>query len=87
MKKVILKIELAEPYKKSFMILISFNELWDCTLIEGGTNKNKAIISMPLDYFVKIFKKEPKKGKYKVPVNSESFISSVKVKKIIKFKK
>ena len=82
MIKAIVKLELVYPYKRSITTLLSFNNLWGCSLLYGGTGKQEAIISMPQKKFKKIFKKNPRVGEYPVPKNAEKFISAVYVKKV-----
>jgi len=82
MIKAIIELELVYPYSGSIHILHEFNNLWSCVLLQGGTRKEKAIISMPQKTFKTIFGVNPIAGQYDVPRGMEKFISSFKVKKI-----
>ena len=82
MKRAIVKLELVFPYKLSMSILAEFCNLWDCTLLEGGTKKIEATISMPKTHFKKIFGQKPIKKEYPVPRGMEKFISKLIVKRI-----
>ena len=82
MIRAILELELVYPYKRSITTLLSFNKLWGCNLLYGGTDKSRAIISMPQKKFKKMFKKNPCPGEYPVPSNAEKFISAVYVKNV-----
>jgi len=82
MIKVIMEFDLIYPYKISLMTLLDFNRIWDCKLIKAGTSSEKAIISMSVDKFKKIFGENPNREKYKVPKGMTGFIESVKVRKI-----
>lgn len=82
MIKAVIEIKLVYPYKRSMATLVDFCSLWDCVLLGGGTNRLKAIISMPVVHFKKIFGENPKVGKYKVPQGTEYFTTSWVVKKI-----
>ena len=59
MIKVIIELELVFPYKISMGILVEFCCLWDCLILSGGTNRAKAIVSMPSIHFKKIFGENP----------------------------
>ena len=78
----IIELKLVYPFKISLDTLLRFNNLWGCHLLEGGTSNNKATISMPIKQFKKIFKTNPRKAEFKVPVNAEKFLSAVKVKEV-----
>ena len=81
-KKVIIELELAYPYRESLGTLNKFNVIWKCVLLGGGTNQEKAIISMPIDSFRQIFDVDPMVGEYEVPRRTEKFLTSLKVQKI-----
>ena len=83
MIRVIIELQLVFPYKLSMGTLVEFCSLWDCVLLHGGTKKIKARISMPHIHFKKIFGTNPKKQEYSVPSGMESFIESLRVKKIL----
>lgn len=83
MIKVIIKLGLVFPYKKSMGILVEFCSLWNTTLLAGGTKKRRAIISMPAIHFKKIFGQNPRKREYPVPTGMGHFIEDLRVKKIL----
>jgi hypothetical protein len=87
MKKVIIKLRMIYPYSSSLEVLIKFCHLWGSTVLQGGSHKTKATISMPEKHFIKIFKQNPKKQKYSIPNGMEGFVDDIRVKKIIKDKK
>lgn len=82
MIEVIIELELVYPYKKSFNTLLDFNNIWNCNMLGGGTNRKKAKIAMPSKTFKQIFGSNPKVAKYDIPSNSEHFLQSIKVVKI-----
>jgi len=82
MIKIILELELVYPYKLSLNTLIDFCGLWECIVCYGGTNKLKAVISMPAKHFKRIFGHNPREKQYPVPNGMEKFIEKVKVKEI-----
>jgi hypothetical protein len=83
MIKVIIEFELVYPYKISMSTLAEFCFVWDCLLMSGGTNRMKAIISMPGKVFKKIFGTNPREKEYPIPRGMEKFISKVVVSDII----
>lgn len=83
MIRVIIELQLIFPYKLSMGTLVDFCSLWDSTLLHGGTKKIKARFSMPLVHFKKIFGTNPTKKEYPVPSGMESFIESLRVRKIL----
>ena len=76
---IILKIDLTYPYNVSLGTLLEFCKLWDSSLLSGGTNDNNAKISMPLRKFKKLFKSNPKQGRYTVPNGAGYFIEEIEV--------
>ena len=83
MIKVTIELELVHPYKISMDTLVEFCSLWDSRIFSGGTQKRKAIISMPAHHFKVIFGTNPREKKYDVPSGTEKFIDALKVKEII----
>ncbi len=83
MIKVIIELELVFSYRLSLGTLVEFCNLWDSTLLYGGTKKLKAIISMPGIHFKKIFGTNPREKEYPVPSGMEKFISKLVVKDIL----
>jgi len=83
MIKVIIELELVFPYNQSMGTLVEFCCVWQSLMLSAGTNKAKAIISMPSVHFKKMFGQNPRKKVYPVPSGAESFIESVKVKDIL----
>ena len=82
MIKVLIELELTFPYKKSMIILSEFCHLWSCGLLEGGTNRANALISIASGNFKRIFGENPRVKKYKVPTGTEHFTKNWEVKKI-----
>lgn len=82
MIKAIVNLELVYPYKSSITTLLSFSSLWNCHLLYGGTDSKNATIAMPQQKFKKIFKTNPRPGKFAVPKNAEKFITSVYVERV-----
>ena len=83
MIRVIIEVELVFPYKISMGVLVEFCSLWNCTLLGGGTNRLKAMFSMPGNFFKRIFGVNPREKEYAVPKGMEYFISELKVKDIL----
>ena len=83
MIRVLIELEIVFPYKKSINILSEFCNLWDCGLLEGGTNRPDALISMPSGKFKKMFGTNPRIGEYNIPTGAEHFIKKWNVKEII----
>ena len=83
MIRVIIEVDLVFPYKISMGVLAEFCSLWNCTLLAGGTQKLKAIISMPGIFFKRIFGTNPREKEYTVPQGMEYFISRLIVKDIL----
>jgi hypothetical protein len=81
--RAIIRFQLVFPYKLAMWTLVEFCRLWDCTLVSGGTKKLNATISMPANYFKKIFGENPRKQEYPIPSGMEHFIESVEVKKVL----
>lgn len=82
--KVVLEVALVYPYKKSMDTLLDFARIWDSKVIYGSTRKEKLLMFMPKKVFKRMFGGNPRNNiEYDPPINSESFIKSVKVKKII----
>ena len=80
--RVIIELILSYPYRKSLDILVEFDRIWDCTLLFGSCVKEKAIISMSVRNFKKIFGSNPQVGEYKVPKNTEHFTKLWKVQEL-----
>ena len=83
MTKAVIELELVYPYKRSMGTLVEFCYLWDCHIINGGTQRLKAMISMPSKYFKQIFGRSPTTREYSVPRGMEKFISKMTVKKVL----
>jgi hypothetical protein len=83
MIRVAIEFELKQNYRSSLDMLLAFCCIWDSVIMYGGTNREKAIISMPSNHFKRIFKTNPELKVYSVPSGMEKFISSVRVKKIM----
>ena len=83
MIKVLIELELTFPYKKSIMVLSEFCHLWNCGLLEGGTNRANALISISSGNFKRIFGENPRVEEYKIPKGTEHFIKKWKVREII----
>lgn len=83
MIKVIMELELVYPYKISMDVLVEFCSLWESRIFSGGTQRRKAIISMPAHHFKVIFGTNPREKTYSVPSGAEHFIEALKVKDII----
>ena len=83
MIRVILEIRLAPPYRFAFTTLLDFINLWNCVILAGGTAKKVAEVSMSVQNFKKMFGENPRENKkYKIPVNLQHFIASIKTKKL-----
>ena len=83
MISVVMELNLIFPYKISMDTLVEFCSLWDTRIFSGGSQRRKAIISMPAHHFKTIFGQNPREQKYNVPSGTEYFIESLKVKDII----
>ena len=83
MIKVIIELELVFPYKVSMATLADFCHIWGSTVWDGGTNKLKAVISIPGRHFKTIFGQNPREQAYPVPSGTGHFISALKVKEIV----
>ena len=83
MIRVVMELELVYPYKLSIDTLVEFCSLWGSRILSGGTQKRKAIISMPAHHFKTIFGTNPREKIYAVPSGAEKFICALKVKDII----
>ena len=83
MIKVILELELVFPYKVSMATLTDFCQVWGSMILEGGTNKSKAVVAMPGSNFKTIFGQNPREQIYPVPSGTGHFIDALKVKEII----
>lgn len=83
MIRVLIEMQLVYPYRESLSVLLEFCAVWKSTLLFGGTYKSKAQISIPLNYFKKIFHTNPALKEYPVPSGMEGFIDSIRVKKIL----
>jgi hypothetical protein len=77
-----IRLELLFPYNRSMDKLAAFCDVWDSRIFSGSTQKSKAIISMPVCHFKKIFGTNPRVQKYSVPSGAEKFIESLEVIKI-----
>jgi hypothetical protein len=77
--KIILKIDLVYPYKTSLGTLIDFCNLWEGCLLSGGTNDNKSTISMSSKKFKKLFKVNPRIGRYDIPTGADYFMEKIEV--------
>ena len=82
MIKAVIELELTPPYKKSIMKLSEFCHLRSCGLLEGGTYRAKATISMSSGSFKKIFGTNPSIGEYNVPKGTEHFTRKWIVKEV-----
>ena len=82
MIRILLDIELQQPYSNSLDTLTAFCSVWDSVILFGGTYKEKAIISMPLRHFKKIFKTNPSIKNYPIPSGMGTFIGAIRVKEI-----
>lgn len=83
MIRAVIELNLIFPYKLSMGALAEFCSLWDSRIFSGGTQRLKALISIPSHHFKTIFGENPRVGKYGVPSGMEYFIDSLKVKKIM----
>ncbi len=83
MIRVVIELNLIFPYKLSMGTLVEFCSLWDSRIFSGGTQRLRAIISMPARHFKTIFGENPRVGKYGIPSGMEYFIESLKVKRIM----
>ena len=79
MVKVIIELELINPYKNSLSILLNFVSIWDGSLLQGGAHDKICIISLFDKQFKSIFGIKPKRGRYKIPKNMTGFATSIKV--------
>jgi hypothetical protein len=80
--KAIVQLKLVPPYTQSVMSLFDFVNLWGCTLIDASTLSSIATIGIPANKFKVLFGENPRKGKYKIPIGAEYFITEVEVKEI-----
>lgn len=82
--KIILEVKLVYPYKNSLETLLDFASIWSSKVVDGSTRKEKLLMHMPSRVFKRMFGRNPKVDMiYAPPLNSESFLKSIEVKKII----
>ena len=75
----IIKIQVAEPFKKTMRTLLDFTMVWHGRMLCARSKTGDATISLPQEKFKKIFNENPRVKPYNIPVKLKFFVKKAEV--------
>jgi hypothetical protein len=77
--EVYVELILKSPYNASFETVVKLTTMWGMRIIESNTISNRAVISIKLSQFKKLFQLKPEKDKEFIFGGTTKFVEKSKV--------